>query len=97
MNQLFTLCREVNLILGPIAFGALCYRVAIGLVERRFIYWPLLLVLTYYALIVLLTSPTGIALNAQATYIQVLAATAHVAAIVVCVFYPGPLKKEHHR
>lgn len=94
MNEIFTLCREANVVLGPLAFGVLCYRVTIGLREHRIVYWPLLLVLTYYALVVALTAPTGVVLSAPVTYLQPMFTVGHLALIAVCAFFPGPLKKD---
>lgn len=95
MTTFLLACREANVILGPVAFGALGYRAAIGYVEERIVYWPLFVVFTYYVLTAALVAPTSLIINGPVTYLQAMFSLGHLALIFVCVFYPGPLIKGH--
>jgi hypothetical protein len=93
VTEFFDFCRYANVILGPVAFGALCYRAVVGIVQDKIIYYPLFLIFVYYVLLSALGAPTGIVVGRSATYLSPLATVAHVALIAACVFYPGPLTK----
>lgn len=90
--MIFDLCRYANVILGPLAFGCLCYRAVIGLHGRVIVYRPLFVLFCGYVLVVALGAPTGLAIGSRTTYLSACILALNVALIITCVFYPGPLK-----
>ncbi len=93
MTEFFNACREVNVVLGIVGFVALCYRAGFGIAARKIVYWPLLIVLCFGALILMLGAPTGVFIGHDANYLSPFTTLYWSALIVVCFFYPGPFRR----